>query len=88
MTDKYSDDYKAGWYDGYQEAMKAQDYPKIYPTITSPIKTEDIMWPDRLPSTSPFPPTMTTSCNTCGIKMNGAWGYVCNHPNCPTKVTC
>lgn len=83
-----SADYYRGFYDGFKAAKKAQDYPKIYPTQTLP-KTEDLMWPDRLPSTSPFPPTMTTNrCGTCGIEMKGAWSYVCNHPNCPTKVTC
>jgi hypothetical protein len=25
-----------------------------------------------------------SKCNTCGITFTGAWGYVCNHPKCPT----
>ena len=82
-----SDDYKRCWYVGYQAAQ--QDSTRIYPTQPFPARTEDIMWPDRYPTTSPFPPTMTTNrCNTCGIEMKGAWGYVCHHPKCPTKVTC
>jgi len=88
-----SDDYKRGFYDGYQAAKKAQDYPKIYPTQPLPAKTEDIMWPDRLPTTSPFPPTMPVvyqACGVCGIggDINKAMGYVCNNPQCPTRVTC
>jgi hypothetical protein len=82
-----SDDYKRGWYDGYQAAQK--DSTRIYPTQPLPARTEDIMWPDRLPTTQPFPPTMTTNrCDTCFIEMKGAWGYVCHHPKCPTRVTC
>jgi hypothetical protein len=82
-----SDDYKRGWYDGYEAAQKAQDYPKIYPT--QPARTEDIQWPDRLPSTSPIPPTMIYDrCQFCGLKSNDVTGYVCYHPNCPTKLTC
>jgi hypothetical protein len=28
--------------------------------------------------------TKLNKCNVCGITFNGAWGYVCNHPKCPT----
>jgi hypothetical protein len=80
-----SEDYKRGWYDGYQAAQK--DSTRIYPT--QPVRTEDIMWPDRLPSTSPIPPTMIYDrCQFCGLKSNDVTGYVCYHPNCPTKLTC
>ena len=27
-------------------------------------------------------------CPTCGIEFKGAWGWVCSHPKCPTRVTC
>jgi len=85
MTEIKSDDYKRGWYDGYEAAQK--DRTRIYPT--QPARTEDIMWPDRLPSTSPIPPTMIYDrCQFCGLKSNDVTGYVCYHPNCPTKVTC
>ena len=72
MTDKYSDDYKAGWYDGYQEAMKDRDNTKIYP---SPYEY--------------IPAIKSSGCPVCRIDFSkGAWGYVCHHPNCPTRVTC
>ena len=85
-----SDDYKRGFYDGFKAARTENHYErKVFPTQPLPPRTEDIMWPDRLPTTSPFPSTMTTNrCNTCGIEMKGAWGYVCHHPKCPTRVTC
>lgn len=40
------------------------------------------------------PPNMptfesTNKCSVCGIDFgNKAWGYVCNNPKCPTRVTC
>ena len=80
-----SDDYKRGWYDGYQAAQKAQDHPKIYPTLPlGPAKTMDIQWPDRLPTTSPFPPN-NNICLTCRIDLNKATHYVCNHPKCTSQ---
>lgn len=39
------------------------------------------------PNTDTF--TYTTGCKVCGIGKNGeVMGYVCNNPNCPTRVTC
>jgi hypothetical protein len=86
----HSDEYYRGFYDGFAAAKKAQDYPKIYPTQPlGPTKTMDIQWPDRLPTTSPIPPRMMyDSCLFCGLRSNEVTGYVCYHPNCPTKVTC
>jgi hypothetical protein len=83
-----SEDYYRGFYDGFKAARTENHHElKIYPT--QPIRTEDIMWPDRLPSTSPIPPTMMYDrCQFCGLKSNDVTGYVCYHPNCPTKVTC
>ena len=41
------------------------------------------------PQYVPQPYTLPTNqCAVCGIKFEGAWGYVCNHPNCPTRITC
>ena len=28
------------------------------------------------------------SCSVCGIRFEGAMGYACMHPRCPSKVTC
>lgn len=67
-----SDDYKRGWYDGYQAAQKDSTRNTItYPAI-------------------PVTPSIraTNICNTCGIDFgNKTWGYVCNHPNCPSRIT-
>lgn len=30
-----------------------------------------------------------TGCKVCSIDFSkGVWGYVCNHPNCPSRITC
>lgn len=66
-----SDDYKRGWYDGYQAAKKEANQISPY----------------NIPVTTP--PVSSSRCKTCGIDFGtGAWGYVCNHAKCPTKVTC
>jgi len=67
-----SDEYKRGWYDGYQAAKREQP-PINYPAIPMP----------SFPMPSYIP---TNRCNTCGIEFKGAMGYVCNHPNCPTRI--
>ena len=86
-----SDDYKRGFHDGFKAARTESHHElKIYPAQPlPPAKTMDIMWPDRLPTTSPIPPDMTyVRCQYCGLKSNDVTGYVCYHPNCPTRVTC
>lgn len=68
-----SDEYKRGWYDGYQAAQK--DSNKV--RVVGPAYT--------LPPVG----TTNTRCSTCGIDIgNKTWGYVCYHPKCPSKVTC
>lgn len=63
-----SDDYKRGWYDGYQAAKREQSV--------------------NIPTTPFIPPLQSSNaCKTCGMIFNGAMGYVCYHPNCPSKVT-
>jgi len=85
-----SDEYKRGWYDGYQAAK--EDKTKIYQTQPlGPAKTMDIQWPDRIPTTMPFPPNHYSNvCTLCKIDLNKATHYVCSHPNCTSqiKVTC
>lgn len=87
-----SADYYRGFHDGFMAAQKAQDYPKIYQTQTlGPAKTMDIQWPDRIPTTMPFPPNHYSNvCTLCKIDLNKATHYVCSHPNCTSqiKVTC
>ena len=34
------------------------------------------------------PLQVPSGCSVCGLKMDGPMGYVCSHPNCPTKITC
>lgn len=36
------------------------------------------------PPSMPSIPIDTFRCPVCQIEMKGAWGYVCNHPKCPT----
>lgn len=37
-----------------------------------------------------LPPQKISSvgCPVCGVVFDGTIGYVCSHPNCPTRVTC
>jgi hypothetical protein len=34
------------------------------------------------------PTSKIVACAVCNAKFDGPRGYVCNHPNCPTRVTC
>ena len=82
MSKNESEDYKRGWYDGYAEAKKAQDYPKLYPP--QPLYTKTY----NPPTTGPIPPTMYDRCSVCGNNSKTAMGLVCYNAGCPTKVTC
>ena len=93
MTKIESDDYKRGWYDGYQAAQN--DSTRIYPTQPlGPAKTMDLQWPRDQQAwpvprtTNPWP--LYQACGVCGIggDINKAMSYVCNNPQCPTRVTC
>lgn len=79
--------FKAGWEAAKQEFHKDNTY---VPDTTKPAKTLDIMWPDRIPTTTPWPPTMYQACSVCGMgsELNKAMSFVCNNLQCPTKVTC
>ena len=87
-----TDDYKRGFYDGFKAARSENHHElKIHPT--QPIRTEDIMWPRDYPNiTNPWPPKTVVyqACGVCGIggDINKAMSFVCNNPQCPTRVTC
>ena len=67
-----SEDYKRGWYDGYHEAKKEFQRYDEFPAIPSPPQLNNNV----------------AGCGVCKIDFSkGAWGYVCNHPNCPIRVT-
>jgi hypothetical protein len=68
--------FKAGWEAAKQEFHKDNTY---VPDTTKPAKT-----------TNPWPPKVYQACGVCGIggDINKAMAYVCNNPNCPTRVTC
>jgi hypothetical protein len=80
------------WFEEHKKKMGI----RIIPTQPfGPAKTMDIMWPDRMPTTTPWPPigiqyTYNSVCKLCRIDLNKATHYVCHHPTCPTqiKVTC
>ena len=76
------------WFEEHKKKMGV----RIIPTQPlGPIKTMDIMWPDRIPTTLPFPPIHYNNiCTLCRIDLNKATHYVCHHPTCPSqiKVTC
>ena len=35
-----------------------------------------------------YPTQHVGFCPVCFKKLDGAWGYVCSHPKCPSSVTC
>jgi hypothetical protein len=72
-----SEDYKRGWYDGFQAGMELvkktyEPYLEISPVI--PV--------------IPNPNYTKNTCKVCFRDMNKLDAYVCYHPNCQTKVTC
>jgi len=87
--------FKAGWEAAKQEFYKDNTY---VPDTTKPAKTMDIQLPRDYPAwtvprtTNPWPPNTVVyqACGVCGIGggINKAMGYVCNNPQCPTRVTC
>ena len=87
--------FKAGWEAAKQEFHKDSTY---VPDTTKPAKTMDIQWPrDKMawpwpPTTTPWPPQTVVyqACGVCGIggDINKAMSYVCNNPQCPTRVHC
>ena len=67
-------DYERGYSKGFLDGFQAarNDPGLVYPNV-----------PDINPVQA------LTGCKTCGIDFSkGVWGYVCNHPNCPSRVTC
>lgn len=51
-----------------------------------------VSWPS-VPPTFPLPNPwpgywVPSSCPVCGIHWEGAMGYVCSNPYCPSRVTC
>jgi hypothetical protein len=85
--------FKAGWEAAKQEFHKDNTY---VPDTTKPARTLDIQWPrDQeawpiLRKTNPWPPNVYQACSVCGMgsDINKAMSFVCNNPNCPTRVTC
>lgn len=66
--------FRAGWEAAKQEFHKDNTYV-----------------PDTTKRTTiPWPPKVYQSCGVCGIggDINKAMAYVCNNPQCPTKITC
>ena len=86
--------FKAGWEAAKQEFHKDNTY---VPDTTKPAKTMDLQWP-RDKMAWPWPPSTTTqwpqkvyqACSVCGMgsDINKAMSFVCNNPQCPTRVTC
>jgi hypothetical protein len=69
-----SDDYERGYSKGFLDGFAAarRDPSLVHPNVPNDGFTEDM-----------------TKCRVCSIDFSkGVWGYVCNHPKCPTKVTC
>ena len=82
--------FKAGWEAAKQEFHKDNTY---VPDTTKPAKTMDLQWPrdqQAWPTTTPWPQPMYQACGVCGVggDINKAMSFVCNNPQCPTRVTC
>lgn len=51
--------------------------------------TKQVPW--TYPDTTPYLPPLSQpapGCPICGIRWEGSLGYVCPHPNCPSRITC
>jgi hypothetical protein len=70
-----SDDYKKGYADGFRDGHKAgRDYVESQPPG---------IWRNNPPGSPAY------GCPVCGLSSkDGVMGYVCYHPQCPTRVTC
>ena len=65
-----NDDYKRGYREGYQDGV---EYAReLYGSL--------------LPIAPVLPTVVPNRCNVCGITFEGAMGYVCTNPRCPTRV--
>lgn len=69
MTDKHSQDYYRGFYDGYQAAKKE---PTLPPDIGR--------WPVGPGLVEP-----QIKCQQCGVMWQGVMGYVCPRMDCPIQ---
>lgn len=72
-TDDYKRGYREGYKDGMEIARKLLDpFIPVSPVLPNDGFTQDMR-----------------GCNICGIDFSkGVWGYVCNHPQCPSRITC
>ena len=66
--------FKAGWEAAKQEFHKDNTY-----VLDTTKRT-----------TNPWPPKVYQVCSVCGMgsELNKAMSFVCNNPQCPTRVTC
>jgi hypothetical protein len=83
----------------YSLDAKTKEFHKdntYVPDTTKPAKTMDIQWPRDQQAwpvprtTNPWPPNVYQACGVCGIggDINKGMSFVCNNPQCPTRVTC
>jgi hypothetical protein len=71
-------DYERGFRDGWEAGKKEFEDKTYVPDTTKR-------------TTNPWPPKTVVyqGCSVCGMgDINKAMSYVCNNPQCPTKVTC
>lgn len=78
--------------------MSERDYDEMGPSVWDLQKQIDELrgrldralhqWPIPHLPTQPYMPQAQPGCHVCGIPGNVAMGYVCNNPNCPTRVSC
>jgi hypothetical protein len=77
--------YREGFKDGWEAAKKEFQKDNTYvPDTTKPARTMDLQWPRDHGSWGII---YTNSCRVCHISSNQLTNYVCNYPNCPSKVT-
>ena len=76
--------FKAGWEAAKQEFDKGHVKP-----VVGPAETMDLQWPNRVPTTAPFPPKYTDRsipCHKCNIDLAKNTHYVCFDNNCPSQI--
>jgi hypothetical protein len=76
--DVHDTDYYRNMLEHYRKGFKdGVEFARSNPYLSAPVVPNDGLTQDM------------TGCRVCGMNFGtGVWGYVCNNPKCPTRVTC
>lgn len=72
--------------DGTYQELNNSFFTSPPTPLPEPYKRESTPWPDPLVPKWPNYPQSDNRCSKCGIKLDGAMGYVCPNNPCPTGL--